>query len=54
MDPVLTQLDRLFDDETLFQAVNADLARRRPRTLGDVHPATPVEVILRMLVVKQL
>jgi hypothetical protein len=28
LDPVLTQLDHLLDDDTLFQAVKADLARR--------------------------
>jgi transposase, IS5 family len=54
LDPVLTQLDYLLDDDTLFQAVQADLARRRPRTLIDGRPSTPVEVILRMLVVKHL
>jgi IS5 family transposase len=54
LDPVLTQLDHLLDDDTLFQAVQADMARRRPRTLLDGRPSTPVEVILRMLVVKHL
>jgi transposase, IS5 family len=54
LDPVLTQLDRLLDDDTLFQAVKADLARRRPRTRTDGRPSTPVEVILRLLVVKHL
>jgi transposase, IS5 family len=54
MDPVLMQLDTLLDDDRLFQAVQADLARRRPRTLMDGRPSTPVEVILRMLVVKHL
>jgi IS5 family transposase len=54
LDPVLTQLDTLLDDDTLFQAVKADLARRRPRTLSDGRPSTPVEVILRLLVVKHL
>jgi transposase, IS5 family len=54
LDPVLTQLDRLLDDDTLFQAVKADLACRFPRTLRDGRPSTPVEVILRMLVVKHL
>src|SRR5437868_8445648 len=54
LDPVLTQLDQLLDDDTLFQLVKADLARRHPRTLIDGRPATPVEVILRMLVVKHL
>jgi IS5 family transposase len=54
LDPVLTQLDHHLDDDTLFQAVQADMARRRPRTLRDGRPSTPVEVILRMLVVKHL
>lgn len=54
LDPVLTQLDRLLDDDTLFQAVKADLAHRRPRTPIDGRPSTPVEVVLRMLVVKHL
>jgi len=54
LDPVLTQLDRLLDDDVLFQTVKADLARRCPRTLIDGRPSTPVEVILRMLVVKHL
>jgi IS5 family transposase len=54
LDPVLTRLDQLLDDDTLFQAVKADLAKRHPRTLIDGRPATPVEVILRMLIVKHL
>jgi transposase, IS5 family len=54
MEPVLAQLDTLLDDDTLFQLVKADLAKRRPRTCIDGRPSTPVEVILRMLVVKHL
>jgi IS5 family transposase len=54
LDPVLTQLDRVLDDDTLFQAVKVDMARRWPRTRTDGRPSTPVEVILRMLVVKHL
>jgi IS5 family transposase len=54
LDPVLTQLDRLLDDDRLFQAVQADLAVRFPRTRTDGRPSTPVEVILRLLVVKHL
>jgi IS5 family transposase len=54
MDPVLTQLDTLLDDDTMFRAVKAALACRRPRTSIDGRPSTPVEVILRMLVVKHL
>jgi IS5 family transposase len=51
-DPVLGEMDRLLDDDALFAEVKADLAQRRPhtRTLG--RHSTPVEVILRMLVVK--
>ncbi len=47
IDRVLTQLDTLLDDDTIFQAVKADLIRRFPRTLDDGRPSTPVEVILR-------
>jgi IS5 family transposase len=54
LDPVLTQLDHLLDNDTLFQAVKADLAKRLPRTLSDGRPSTPIEVILRLLVVKHL
>ena len=54
VDAVLTPLDRVLDDNTLFQTVPADLARRVPRTLLDGRPSTPVEVILRLLVVKHL
>jgi IS5 family transposase len=53
-DPVLDKIDRLLEDDALFAEVKADLAQRRPhtRTLG--RHSTPVEVILRMLVVKHL
>jgi IS5 family transposase len=54
MEPVLTRLDTLLDDDTLFQTVKRDLARRFPRTPATGRPSTPVEVILRMLVVKHL
>ncbi|MGI9174948.1 MAG: ISNCY family transposase, partial [Rhodothermales bacterium] len=52
MDPILAQMDHLLDDDHLFQAVKADLARRRPRTRITGRPSTPVEVVLRLLVVK--
>ena len=54
MDPVLTQMDTLLDDDVLFQAVKADLRKRFPHTASDGRPSTPVEVILRLLVVKHL
>jgi transposase, IS5 family len=53
-DAVLTQLDTLLDDDQLVQAVTADLARRFPRTASFGRPSTPVEVILRLLIVKHL
>ncbi len=53
-DPVLARLDTLLDDDQLFQLVKTDLSRRYPRTLIDGRPSTPVEVTLRMLVVKHL
>jgi IS5 family transposase len=52
--PVLTPLNQLLDDDPLCQAVKADWARRRPRTLSDGRPSTPVEVLLRRLGIKQL
>ena len=53
-EPELRELDRLLDDEVLFQRVKADLGRRRPRSLSHGRHSTPVEVILRLLVVKRL
>ena len=53
-EPVLTRLDALLDDDVLFRAVRDDLARRYPRTREAGRPSTPVEVILRMLIVRRL
>ena len=53
-EPQLEQLDRLLDDDELVELVRADLARRHPRTTSRGRPSTPVEVILRMLVVMRL
>jgi len=54
LEPQLEQLDRLLDDDELFERVRADLARRYPKTGSRGRPSTPVEVILRMLVVMRL
>jgi IS5 family transposase len=54
LDPELSQLDQLLDDDRLFQTVRADLARRYPHTATRGRPSTPVEVILRMLILKRL
>ena len=53
-EPQLAQLDRLLDDGAIFSRVRADLARRYPLTPVHGRPSTPVEVILRMLVVMRL
>ena len=53
-EPQLEQLDRLLDDDQLFARVRTDLARRFPRTTSRGRRSTPVEVILRMLVVMRL
>ena len=53
-EPELRELDGLLDDDVLFQRVKADLGRRRPHSLTRGRHGTPVEVILRLLVVKRL
>jgi transposase, IS5 family len=53
-EPELAQLDHLLDDDVLFTAVKTDLARRRPHSTETGRPSTPVEVILRLLIVKHL
>src|SRR5947208_17035669 len=53
-EPELAELDRLLEDDQLFQQVKSDLARRRPQTLETGRPSTPVEVILRLLVIQHL
>ena len=53
-EPQLEQLDHLLDDDELFERVREDLARRYPKTGSRGRPSTPVEVILRMLVVMRL
>lgn len=53
-EPQLEQLDRLLDDDEILDLVRGDMARRYPRTRTRGRPSTPVEVILRMLVVMRL
>jgi len=54
IEPVIAQLDILRDADLLFQRVKADLSRRYPPTLATDRPSTPVEGILRMLIIKDL
>lgn len=53
-DKVLDELDQLLEEDALFQEVKNDLAQRHPHTTTRGRHSTPVEVILRMLVVKHL
>src|SRR5262249_18876007 len=50
-EPQLEQLDRLLDDDQIVEAVRDAMARRSPRSRSRGRPSTPVEVVLRMLVV---
>jgi transposase, IS5 family len=54
MEPELAHLDVLLDDDVLFARVKADLRRRYPNSARLGRHSTPVEVLLRMLVVKRL
>ncbi len=54
MEPELAALDKLLDDDVLFQRVKADLSRRYPQSMRRGRCSTPVEVILRMLAVQHL
>jgi transposase, IS5 family len=53
-EPQLAQLDQLLDDDQIFAQVRDDLGRRYPLTRVHGRNSTPVEVILRMLVVMRL
>jgi IS5 family transposase len=53
-EPRLAQLDELLDDDQIFARVRDDLGRRYPLTRVHGRRSTPVEVILRMLVVMRL
>lgn len=54
MDRILAKVDAQMEDEKLFELVKEDLSKRHPKTLKTGRNSTPVEVILRMLIVKRL
>ncbi len=54
MEPQLAQLDRLLEDDVLFAKVKADLSNRYPNSSTLGRHSTPVEVVLRMLIVRRL
>ena len=53
-DPVLRKLDGLLDDDALYQQVRSDFGKRYRFTLVHGRHSTPVEVLLRMLILKHL
>jgi IS5 family transposase len=54
MEPELAALDRLLDDDKLFLRIKADFSKRHPNSERLGRRSTPVEVILRMLIVRRL
>jgi IS5 family transposase len=54
IDPVLLRLDVLLDDDVLYQQVRDDFGKRRRQTLVHGRHSTPVEVLLRLLILKHL
>ncbi len=54
IDPVLQQLDQLLDDDEVYHQVRNDFGKRYRQTLVHGRHSTPVEVLLRMLLLKHL
>jgi IS5 family transposase len=54
LSPELEKIDSYLEDEKLYRLMKKDLSQRRPKTTQTGRNSTPVDVILRMLVVKRL
>ena len=54
LSPELVKINTYLEDEKLYRLIKKDLSQRRPKTLQTGRNSTPVEVVLRMLVVKRL
>lgn len=54
MDPALAKVDAYLEDEKLYRLLKKDLSKRWPKTMETGRNSRPVEVVLRMLVVKRL
>lgn len=54
MDPELAELDHLLEDDAIVLQVKNDLTRRHRHSRTRGRHSTPVEVILRMLVIRRL
>jgi IS5 family transposase len=51
MDSALAKVDAYLEDEKLYGLIKKDLSKRWPKTTETGRNSTPVEVVLRMLVV---
>lgn len=54
MDPLLSVMDQVLDDERLLLLAWNDWATRRPHCLQTGRPSTPVEALLRLQAVRRL
>ena len=54
IESVSAQINELLDDDGIIQQVQADLSKRYAHTTPTGRPSTPVEVIVRLLVIKHL
>lgn len=54
LDPKMMKIDELLDDERLLLRVSLDLAHSAPHALETGRPATPVEVTVRLAVLRRL
>ena len=54
MEPELAAIDKLLDDDELYNLIKLDFGQRYPKTLETGRYSSPVEVLLRMLTVKRL
>ncbi len=54
LSPELEKIDSYLEDEKFYRLIKKDLTQRRPKTTQTGWNSTPVDVILRMLVVKRL
>ncbi|MDQ3006336.1 MAG: ISNCY family transposase [Chloroflexota bacterium] len=54
MEARLEKIERYLEDEILYRLIKNDLSKRWPKTQETGRNSTPVEVVLRMLVVKRL
>jgi len=54
LSPELKKIDRYLEDAKLYRLIKKDLSVRRPKTMQTGRNSTPVDVILRMLVIKRL